>query len=69
MPTKNRDLDRMLRFDPLDTAERMTGKSSAKDDETVAVGIVLMQKNAAAREKALFERGDTTFRVVHWFEI
>lgn len=52
------DLDSILRFDPLDAAERLTGKSSY---ETIAVGLVLAQQHAELKREVLTQRGDTTF--------
>lgn len=61
------DLDKLLKFDPLDTAEKITGVSTADaelqgfENPAMAVGFVLMQENAAAKEEWLTELDDTSF--------
>jgi len=58
----NKQVADALRFDALDTAEKLMGGSIHVDDPlTMAVGIGLMQANAAAKERMLTDRGDTTF--------
>ncbi len=60
-------LGKLLRFDPLAEAERLTGTSihdPAPDGQmnaATALGFVVMQSHAAAKEAALRARGDTLF--------
>ena len=51
----------LKRFDPLDFAEKITGKDSHSDDNTVWLGMGLMQENKAALNKELLATGDTVF--------
>lgn len=62
-----KDLDELLKTDALADAEKITGVSihdktfdGGFDNPSVALGFLLMQENAAAKEAALTELGDTT---------
>jgi len=52
----DQDLEGLLRFDPLDTAERITGR---RDDDTTWLGMALAQRNGDAKRAALEQRDDT----------
>ncbi len=53
------DIDSLLRFDPLDTAEKLVGTD---DQDTVSmVGLALAIRHNATKEKVLTARGDTSF--------
>lgn len=54
-------LDDVLRFDPLATAEKMTGTSYKEDPVALGLGFGLMQGHGAMKRKMLEERDDTTF--------
>ncbi len=51
-------LERILSFDPLDTAETILGRFSVYDDVT-ALGMLFGQQNSAAKEKALTASDDS----------
>lgn len=55
------DLDTLLRTDPLEEAERITGVSYKENESTVALGLLLTMDNSKRKEKELLSRGDTTF--------
>lgn len=62
------EIDRLLAVDPLAEAERITGVSykdekrgKGLDNPAAALGLILLQTNAAAKEKVLRETGDTVF--------
>lgn len=57
----DRNLDELLRFDSLDRAEKITGKSYKEDEGTTLVGILLMQENTRAKESILKAQDDSTF--------
>lgn len=59
--THNDDLDDLLQFDPLLAAETITGHSYKEDDETRALGFLLLQSAAVDKKKALQSTGDTYF--------
>lgn len=62
LPTPNGDnLDEMLRFDPLDAAEKITGENHKSSTRTTGLGMLLMMNNNDRKRKALHERGDTCF--------
>ena len=48
-----------LMFDPLDTAEKITGKSYADDAETIQLGFTCLQQNKMRKRAILAEIGDT----------
>lgn len=50
------DMDRLLGFDPLDTAERITGREG---DAAMGLGLLLVQAHVAAKRQALEQRDDT----------
>lgn len=52
-------LDQLLRFDPLDAAEKLIGESYKDDKATVGLGLMLMQAAGAEKEAALLARNDT----------
>jgi hypothetical protein len=55
-------LDYLLRFDPLDVAEQITGTDTHDlKSPAMALGFALMVQNNARKQKMLIERGDTTF--------
>ena len=56
MDTNLKDL---LDFDPLGTAEKLTGKYSGDDDDTVFLGMMLAQQMSARKRAALHARSDT----------
>lgn len=62
------EIDRLLAVDPLAEAERITGVSykdkehgEGFDNPATALGLILMQTNAVAKDKVLRETGDTVF--------
>ena len=55
------NLDRLLAFDGLDAAERLTGESYKTDKATEALGFAMLLQNGEARREALEAVGDTTF--------
>lgn len=61
------ELDRLLAFDPLDTAERLVGENEA----ATWLGMVLAQQRGEALREVLEARGDTqlTNRVARYLEI
>ena len=52
------ELDRLLKFDPLDTAERMLGRDNP---DSVNLGMALHISHNQRKREALEELGDTTF--------
>lgn len=56
------DLDKLLRFDPLDMAEKLTGVSihDEADKSSVVLGLAIAQEHASAKNRALLESNDTT---------
>ncbi len=50
---------RILAFDPLDTAEKMTGKDSQEDEATTWLGMFMMWENHDHKKAAALERNDT----------
>jgi hypothetical protein len=50
------DLDKLLKFDPLDTAERILGEG----DHSVALGFMLHVDHNRRKNEALLAQGDTT---------
>lgn len=50
-----------LKFDAIDTAERLTGQSSHSDEATVGLGLALHVRASARRQRLLENTGDTTF--------
>ena len=62
------ELDRLLKFDPLDTAERMLGRNNP---DSVNLGMALHVSHNQRKQRALEELGDTTFsnRLVRYQEI
>jgi hypothetical protein len=55
-------LDKLLAFDPLAAAEKVTGVDHySESDETMGLGVLLAQGHNRAKDRALLERGDTTF--------
>lgn len=62
---KKVELDDLLKFDPLDTAEKITGTSihddGGLDNPSMALGFLLAQDHAKAKTEWLTELGDTTF--------
>lgn len=52
-----------LMFDPLSTAEKITGKSYTDDTETVAVGLEYLQYNKMRKRAILGELGDTYYGI------
>lgn len=56
----DRQLERLLRFDGLDTAERVTGKDYKSDEQTSFLGMALSMSNGEAKRTTLAELGDTT---------
>jgi hypothetical protein len=63
MNNQNKDdlISAMLKFDPLDKAEQITGKSYKESKATEALGFLFMQNHSAAKHNLLSRRGDTTF--------
>lgn len=59
MPDK--ELDDLLRFDPLATAERVTGESFRDDPASTLLGLSLFSAHVDAKDAALTARGDTRF--------
>lgn len=59
MTVKNTKLEALLNADGLGEAEKLTGKSYKSDSDTLALGILAVQRNAGAAKKALAELGDT----------
>lgn len=57
----SKELDDLLKFDGLQQAENLTGKSYKEDDTTNALGFMLAMHNNAAKVEALKSRGDTHF--------
>jgi hypothetical protein len=57
--TTDSELNRILRFDALDSAEQITGLSYKEDDLTQSLGFAMMTRNSAVRNAALMERDDT----------
>lgn len=57
----NLQLEHALRFDPLDTAEQITGTRYKEDRATALLGLELAQQNAAIKEAMLHEANDTMF--------
>ena len=55
------DIDGMLEFDPLDTAEKLTGTSYKKSDKVKALGMMLHLSHHEVKDKVLRDRGDTVF--------
>lgn len=62
------ELDRLLKFDPLDTAERMLGRD---DPNSLNLGLALHINHTQRKREALAALGDTTFsnRVDRYQEI
>jgi hypothetical protein len=52
------DLDRLLQFDPLDTAEQLVGREN--HDAAMALGFALMQARGQALDAELIDQDDTT---------
>lgn len=59
--TDNDDVTRMLSFDPLAEAEKVTGKSYKDDKSTAGLGFFLMQDQNDRKKKVLQSLGDTHF--------
>lgn len=59
-PTSASELEEILKFDPLDAAEKLTGKSYKEDDGTGALGFVLNMAHSGIKSKVLQEMGDST---------
>ena len=57
----DKDLDTLLRFDSLQRAEEISGKSYKEDENTAWMGMILMQANAKAKEAALTAQNDSVF--------
>ena len=57
----DKDIDTLLRFDALQRAEEISGNSYKEDENTVWMGMILMQANAKAKEAALSAQGDSVF--------
>lgn len=55
----DRELDDLLRFDPLATAERVTGESYRDDPASTLLGLSLFSAHVDAKDAALTARGDT----------
>jgi hypothetical protein len=53
--------DKVLKFDALSEAEKLTGKSYKEDQETAALGMLLMMENNKAKEQNLRAERDTYF--------
>jgi hypothetical protein len=60
-PMPNEDLDELLKLDPLQEAEKITGNDYKLDSTTSSLGFLIMQEKSAILKKALEENGDTTF--------
>src|ERR1035437_7914901 len=60
-----------LKFDALDTAEKITGKSYKDDSSTSFLGMALMHQNNAIKNRVLKLNDDTTFSatVVHYLSV
>lgn len=58
------DFSKMLSFDPLQTAEEMTGQPYDEDAATFSLGISLMQKNERIKREDLALRMDTYRRML-----
>lgn len=54
-------IDDLLRFDALDTAERVTGKSYKEDASTMGLGVMLQMSNEKEKRILLEGNDDTTF--------
>lgn len=52
------EFERILHFDPLLEAEKVTGKSYKEDDETRGLGFLLFQESARQKQEELALRGD-----------
>ena len=59
--TNDDDLNRLLHFDPLNAAGRITGKDYKEDRGTSSLGFALLVEAGKAKKEALQERGDTHF--------
>lgn len=57
--TDNDNLDDLLRVDPLQIAEEITGHSYKDNEDTLNLGFLLLHETTKAKQKALEERGDT----------
>ena len=55
------ELDKVLRFDALDTAEKLTGKSCKEDEDTELFGMAMFLENNNNKDKLLQQNDDTTF--------
>jgi len=55
------DVDELLEFDPLDTAEKITGESCHTDKGTVGLGMLFAMKHNQHKSEVLEARGDTVF--------
>lgn len=53
-------IDTMLKFDPLQAAEDLTGRSYKQDSVTEALGFALMVQHGQTKAKLLEESGDST---------
>jgi hypothetical protein len=56
---------RMLEFDPVDEAEKTTGKEYQKDDGTAYLGLALQIESHRAKENYLRKHGDSYFGIGH----
>jgi len=59
----NDRIGELLRFDPLDAAERITGNSYKEDESTSALGMLMHMDHGQRKEDALKATGDTYFGI------
>lgn len=58
---KNEELDKLLKFDALDTAEKIMGEDYKGGNGVMGLGFLLMQANSRKKEEILMAEGDTLF--------
>lgn len=56
-----KEIEKKLRFDPLDEAEKITGKSYKDDPSTSSLGMLLLWENGKAKDDILELFHDSTF--------
>jgi len=59
----NSQVNQALSFDPLVTAEKITGKNCDKDQDTFGLGVALTIFNSDVKKSILVENKDTHFRI------
>ncbi len=66
----NRNLGDMLKFDALDVAEQVTGKSYKEDKVTESLGVGLHLLHVQEKRQALEEAGDTHYSSsIEWYQM